>query len=92
MDPIYYGIISQWEEIEPEMTNELTERMSYFWYCYPAQSLSDAGYMLLDLNDDDVPELITSIVPAAEEDGSAGLIYDLYTIMDGNCKCQALFS
>lgn len=65
------------------MTNELAERISYLWYFYPVQSLSDAGYMLIDLNDDSVLELITSIALLAEEGGFAGLIYDLYTIMDG---------
>ena len=84
MDLIYYGIISQWEEVEPGTMNELAERISYLGYFYPVQSLSDAGYMPIDLNDAGVPELITSIALAAQEGGSAGLIYDLYTIMDGN--------
>ena len=45
--------------------------------------------MLIDLNDDGVLELITGIALAAQEGGSAGLIYDLYTIMDGNVVCLA---
>ena len=84
LDLIYYGIINQWEGVEPGTPMEVTEGITYLWYQYPVQSLSDAGYMLIDLNDDSIPELITSVVDATSESGSAGMIYDLYTMIDGN--------
>lgn len=84
LDLIYYGIIDQWEWVESRTPTEVTESITYLWYQYPVRSLSDAGYMLVDLNDDSIPELITSIAAAASEGGSSGMIYNLYTIIDGN--------
>ena len=78
LDTLYYGISSHWAGFDAEVLAEQGMNLSYMWYLYPVQSLSDAGYMLRDLNDDGVPELITSIVAAG-----GGMIYDLYTYLDG---------
>lgn len=78
LDILYYGISSHWTDFDADLLTEQGMHLSYMWYLYPVQSLSDAGYMLRDLNDDGVPELITSIVAAGD-----GMIYDLYTYLDG---------
>lgn len=78
LDILYYGITAHWAGFDAELLDEQGMQLSYMWYLYPVQSLSDAGYMLCDLNDDGVPELITSIVAAGD-----GMIYDLYTYLDG---------
>lgn len=83
LDLIYYGIINQWAGVETGATAGSIDRITYLWYLFPVESLSDAGYMLVDLNDDHTPELLTSVATAAEGNGSAGMIYDLYTIIDG---------
>lgn len=80
LDTLYYGILDQWAKIDYEFP---TEMISYMWYFYPVKSLSDAGYALLDLNGDDVPELITGVVSDNDWGSAGGMIYDLYTYNDG---------
>ena len=81
LDILYYGILDQWAGIDYESPPEM---ISYMWYFCPVQSLSDAGYALLDLNDDAIPELITSIVSDDDWGSAGGMIYDLYTYSDGD--------
>lgn len=71
LDMFYYKISGGWNK---------TEDVSYlfYWGYSPIQSLADAGYALMDLDKNGVPELlVTSVTDAAD-----GLIYDLYTCVN----------
>lgn len=86
LDLIYYGIADQWQNVEPGLPSELENHLTYMWWYTggsPVLSLDEAGYMLIDLNGDYVPELITSIASSAEIGWNTGLIYDMYTFRDG---------
>lgn len=72
LDMFYYKILNGWEHTED------VSYMFYWDYTY-VHSLSDAGYMLTDMNGDGMPELLVSTVT----DAADGLIYDLYTCVDG---------
>ncbi|MCM1258600.1 MAG: hypothetical protein NC307_12190 [Roseburia sp.] len=72
LDMFYYKTLNGWERTED------VSYMFYWDYTY-VHSLSDAGYMLTDMNGDGVPELLVSTVT----DAADGLIYDLYTCVDG---------
>lgn len=72
LDRFYYQITGSWDR-----TDEISY-MFYWDYTY-VQSPSDAGYMLTDMNGDGIEELLVSTVKDAEH----GLIYDLYTCVDG---------
>jgi len=81
LDLFYYSISTHWSNYSSEDQTDLDEKISYLWYYYdPVDSLSDAGYMLVDLNNDNVPELITGVMPEAE----SGMMYDLYTYSNGS--------
>ena len=68
LDMYYYKIESGWEG---------TEDISYLfdWVYSDVESLSDAGYTLIDLDENGIPELVVTSMSAAEN----GMIYDLYT-------------
>lgn len=72
LDRFYYQILGGWNQ---------TEDISYMfsWDYTSVHSLSDAGYMLTDLNGDGMEELLVS--PAV--DAADGLIYDLYACVNG---------
>lgn len=72
LDMFYYKILEGWDG---------TEDVSYmfYWGYTSVNGLSDAGYALLDLDGNGVPELLVSTVVDAEY----GTIYDLYTYADG---------
>lgn len=72
LDMYYYKIDIGWDE---------TEDVSYlFYWGYSAiNTLSDAGYILTDLDGNGISELIVTAMDAAKE----GMIYDLYTYVDG---------
>lgn len=72
LDRFYYQITGGWDE------NEDISYLFSWSYTY-INALSDAGYMLTDLNGDEMPELLISSV----KDGEDGLIYDLYTCVNG---------
>lgn len=80
LDLIYHGIQSQWSTYDPENQNNPGIEISYMWYQYPMQSLSDAGYALIDINNDQVPELF---IGGTLEAGN-GMFYDLYSYLDGS--------
>lgn len=80
LDLLYYGNLNQWIGYQAEDLVKLKETISYMWYQYPVQSLSETGYTLMDLNNDNVPELITGTISAAAD----GMMYDLYTYLDGD--------
>ena len=85
-DTIYNGIVSQWRDVDSalqEGEDAGIRKISYLWYRFPVLSLDEAGFMLKDLNDDHVPELLISTADAMEPDGAAGMIYDLYTYREG---------
>lgn len=72
LDMFYYKIMGGWD---------CTEDVSYmfYWDYTSVETLSDAGYALVDLDGNGVPELLVSTVEAAKD----GLIFELYTIADG---------
>lgn len=72
LDMFYYKILEGWDG---------TEDVSYmfYWDYTSVKGLSDAGYSLLDLDGNGVPELLVSTAVDAEY----GTIYDLYTYADG---------
>lgn len=72
LDMFYYKILNGWDQTED------VSYMFYWDYTY-VHSLSDAGYMLTDMNGDGMPELLVSTVT----DAADGLIYDLYSCVDG---------
>lgn len=87
LDKIYYGILNQWQDINFESALSSENDISYLWY-FPytsVHSLADAGYMLIDLNEDGVSELIISPISAASvsDQYNTGMIYDLYTYQKG---------
>lgn len=87
LDVLYYGVTRGWGDLwERGPSPEQDVALSYLWYWPYAKdeirSLSDVGYMLIDLDKDGIPELITSVF--AESWGSGdGFLYDLYTYQDG---------
>ena len=90
LDLLYNGYTRDWDFYYDRETGELiydqAERVSYLWYWPYASdtihSLSDMGYMLIDLNGDGVPELITSVFSEYWGSGD-GFIYDLFTYHEG---------
>ena len=82
-DTVYYGISSQWQNIEYNSLGEANLDISYLWYRFPGQTLSNSGYLIDDLNGDHIPELIISTADAMESGYAVGMIYDLYTYQDG---------
>lgn len=82
-DTIYYGLSSQWQNIEYNSIGEANLDISYLWYRFPGQTLSNSGYLINDLNGDHIPELIISTADAMESGYAVGMIYDLYTYQDG---------
>ena len=69
------GIENGWESYED------SDDLSYLWYQYGiAESLSDAGYAFIDIDENGMEELLVGLVSDAEE----GIIYDLYTYEDGS--------
>ena len=72
LDMFYYKISGGWDSTED------VSYLFYFDYTMPA-TLADAGYAIMDLDGNGVPELLVSTVEAAKE----GMIYDLYAIADG---------
>ncbi|MCM1543500.1 MAG: hypothetical protein NC121_19920 [Blautia sp.] len=72
LDMFYYRILEGWD---------CTEDVSYmfYWGYTSVETLSDAGYAMMDLDGNGVPELLVSTV----EDAAGGLIFDLYTYVDG---------
>lgn len=72
LDMFYYKILGGWD---------YSEDVSYLfsWSYSPVHSLSDAGYAIMDLDGNGVPELLISPV----EDAAEGMIYDLYTCVNG---------
>ena len=78
-DTIYYGLSSQWQNIEYNSIGEANLDISYLWYRFPGQTLSNSGYLIDDLNGDHIPELIISTADAMESGYAVGMIYDLYT-------------
>lgn len=73
LDMFYYKISGGWDQTED------VSYLFYFDYTMPATP-ADAGYAMMDLDGNGVPELLVSTVDAAKE----GMIYDLYTIAGGN--------
>lgn len=71
LDMFYYKISGGWDSTED------VSYLFYFDYTMPA-TLADAGYAIMDLDGNGVPELLVSAVEAAKE----GMIYDLYAIAD----------
>lgn len=82
-DTIYYELSSQWQNIEYNSLGEANLDISYLWYRFPGQTLSNSGYLIDDLNGDHIPELIISTADAMESGYAVGMIYDLYTYQDG---------
>ena len=87
LDKIYYGILNQWQDINFESALSSEHDISCLWY-FPytsVHSLADGGYMLVDLNEDGVSELIISPISAASvsDQYNTGMIYDLYTYQNG---------
>lgn len=72
LDMFYYKILGGWD---------CTEDVSYmfYWGYTSVETLSDAGYALVDLDGNGVPELLVSTV----EDAGSGMIFDLYAFADG---------
>lgn len=72
LDMYYYKIDTGWEE---------TENVSYLFFegYSDIKTLSDAGYALIDLDNNGILELVVSSIDAAED----GVIYDLYTCVNG---------
>lgn len=73
LDMFYYKISGGWDSTED------VSYLFYFDYTMPATP-ADAGYAMMDLDGNGVPELLVSTVEAAKE----GMIYDLYAIADGS--------
>lgn len=73
LDMFYYKISGGWDSTED------VSYLFYFDYTMPATP-ADAGYTMMDLDGNGVPELLISTVEAAKE----GMIYDLYAIADGS--------
>jgi len=85
LDVLYYGSLDRWSTYNLEEQEQLDKIMSYLWYQYPAQSLSDVGYTLIDLNDDSIPELLTGGILEADQ----GMFYNLYTYLNGSVSLVA---
>lgn len=73
LDMYYYKINTGWDE---------TEDVSYlfYWGYTDVETLSDAGYALIDLDQNGISELLVTSMDAAKD----GMIYDLYTYSNGN--------
>ena len=74
-----YGIPVEWdEESTAALSNSAAYELSYMWAEYNiAETLSDAGYAMLDLNEDGSDELVITTA------GSDGSVMDLYTSANG---------
>lgn len=73
LDKLYYNISIGWDA---------TEDISYlfYWEYSPIQGLSDVGYSFMDLDGNGVSELVVTTIPDAKN----GIIYDLYTNIEGD--------
>ena len=83
LDIFYEGISTGWENYWDNFGSDSEEAfVSYLWY-WPYEeydSLSDAGYALIDLDSDGISELLVSGI---SDDGSSSYIRDLYACRDG---------
>jgi hypothetical protein len=86
LNMFYENICSGWstynhnEDINNIESLFVYDDCSYMWYQIDC-SLSEIGYMFVDLDNDGINELIVS--PIDLKDGNIGMIYDMYSYTDG---------
>lgn len=78
LDFYYYGIASNWENVEKLQNNEYEVSDRLIDFCPDSSFIKQIGYMFADINDDGMDELFIT----ADVDGVGGFC-DLYTYMNG---------
>lgn len=84
LDTLYQGISNHWADYDYYQTDVSDElNISYLWYMDSNISLSNAGYALIDLNDDGISELLVGKNVEGALGAEEGMFLDLYTSQNG---------